>query len=135
MNLEDYQKFCRTTDLFPVSQDDSAISLLEYRTMCLSGEVGELAEKILNMVFAGLALAAKSGKLANKTKKIKRDSHNFITPKFRHDAISELGDMMWYISILCDLLDVSLEHILVYNTAKLSQRKEQDKIRGDGDER
>jgi NTP pyrophosphatase (non-canonical NTP hydrolase) len=120
MNLEDYQKFCRTTDLFPLGEwlktkhFNGLNELIAHRTLCLCGEVGELA---------------------NKVKKLKRDSPHSLTPKFRQSAIGELGDMMWYISILCDLLDVSLEHVLLLNEAKLSQRKEQDKIRGDGDER
>ena len=120
MNLEEYQKFCRTTDLFPLGEwlkikhFNGLNELIAYRTLCLCGEVGELA---------------------NKVKKIRRDSPHFLTPKTRQSMIDELGDMMWYISILCDLLDVSLEYVLKCNAEKLSQRKEQDKIRGEGDDR
>lgn len=135
MNLEEYQKFCRTTDLFPFGPDNSVVRLLEYRSLCLSGEVGELAEKILNLAFAGLALSAKQGALANLAKKIKRDDRNWLTPGMRHDMVSELGDIMWYTSILCDLLDVPLSYVLDKNMEKLSKRKAEDKIKGSGDDR
>ena len=135
MNLKEYQAFCRTTDLFPVSPDDSTVSLLEYRSLCLSGEVGELAAKILNLAFAGLALSAKAGALDNLAKKIKRDDKMWLTPGMRHDMVSELGDIMWYTSILCDLLEVPLSYVLDSNAKKLSKRKSEDKIRGSGDDR
>lgn len=135
MNLKEYQVFCRTTDLVPVSQENSVVSLLAYRALCLSGEVGELADKILNLAFAGLAMTAKAGALANLAKKIKRDDKMWLTPGMRHDMVSELGDMMWYTSILCDLLDVPLSYVLDKNMEKLSKRKAEDKIKGSGDDR
>ena len=135
MNLEQYQKFCRTTDLVPYGPDNGVVSLLAYRSLCVSGEVGELSAKILNLAFAGLALSAAQGGLANLTKKIKRDDQNWLTPGMRHDMVSELGDIMWYTSILCDLLDVPLRHVLDKNVENLSRRKEEDKIKGSGDDR
>ena len=135
MNLEEYQKFCRTTDLFPLGPDNPLIFLIEYRTLGLNGEVGELSEKILDMVLSAFALSSTSDKLANVVKKIRRDSPDFLTPKTRRSMVDELGDMMWYISILCDLLDVSLEYVLHRNAVKLTERKAQNKIRGEGDNR
>lgn len=135
MNLKDYQKFCRTTDLFPLGPDNPLIFLIEYRTLGLNGEVGELSEKILDMVLSAFALSSTSDKLANVVKKIRRDSPDFLTPKTRRSMVDELGDMMWYTSILCDLLDVSLEYVLHRNAVKLAERKAQNKIRGEGDKR
>lgn len=120
MNMSEYQEFCRTTDLFPLDEwmktkyFNGLNELIAYRTLCLCGEAGELA---------------------NKVKKIRRDSPHFLTPAVRHDMVSELGDIMWYMSILCDLLDVSLEYVLKENARKLSKRKMEDKIKGSGDDR
>jgi len=132
MNFDEYQKRCRETDLFPFDRGDSLIPLTEYRTLCLNGEVGELSEKIFNMVLAELALSSKAGKLANKVKKIRRDG---LSKNLRTGIIHELGDIMWYLSILCDLIGVSMKEVAERNIIMLADRKKRDTIKGSGDER
>ena len=132
MNFDEYQKRCRETDLFPFDRGDSLVPLIEYRTLCINGEVGELSEKILDMALAELALEAKTGKLANKVKKIRRDG---LSEKLRDGIIHELGDIMWYHSILCDLIGVSMKEVAERNITMLADRKKRNTIKGSGDNR
>lgn len=131
MSFDEYQAKCRETDLFPPKKEE-IVNLLEYRTLCINGEVGELSEKILDMALAELALESKAGKLANKVKKIRRDG---LSEKLKTGIIHELGDIMWYLSILCDLTGVSMKEVAKRNIIMLADRKKRDAIKGSGDDR
>lgn len=131
MDFDEYQKRCRETDLFPPKKEES-VNLLEYRTLCINGEVGELSEKILDMALAELALESKAGKLANKVKKIRRDG---LSKKLKDGITHELGDIMWYLSILCDLNGVTMKEVAERNITMLADRKKRDVIKGSGDDR
>ena len=48
---------------------------------------------------------------------------------------AELGDVLWYIAQVATELGLSLDEIAEYNIAKLYDRLERGKIRGDGDNR
>jgi len=113
VDFKEYSKRCRETDLFPPEEGSLVMDLVEYRTLCLCGEAGELA---------------------NKVKKIRRDDW-MITEENRAGIISELGDIMWYLSILCDILDTDLEEVAELNLIKLGYRMAEHKIRGKGDHR
>lgn len=113
-SFEEYQEFCKTTDLFPKTKYDQEVDLLEYRTLCLCGEVGELA---------------------NKVKKIRRDDNNQITIAMKRAVIHELGDVLWYVSTICTLIDVDMGLVAKENVKMLSKRKEEGKITGSGDDR
>lgn len=47
----------------------------------------------------------------------------------------ELGDVLWYLSQLADVLDLRLEDIAQVNIEKLNKRKEAGTIEGSGDNR
>ena len=47
----------------------------------------------------------------------------------------ELGDVLWYVSVLATYLDISLTDIADDNIAKLKSRKERGTLHGNGDDR
>ena len=47
----------------------------------------------------------------------------------------ELGDVLWYLAILADDLEVDLEDVAKWNVDKLQRRMKSNKIKGDGDNR
>lgn len=79
--------------------------------------------------YCTLGLTSEAGEVAGKVKKWMRDGAP-LTPLY-----GELGDVLWYISQLCNELGWSLEDVLKHNVQKLSDRKERNVIRGDGDDR
>lgn len=96
MNFEDYQSKASETALYP-----KRLSNLEYPTLGLAGEAGEVA---------------------NIVKKIQRDFDGQITGEIRAKLKDELGDVLWYISACADELNLTLQEIAEFNVEKLAAR-------------
>ena len=109
MNFNDYQTKSRKTAKYP-SIGDAVI----YPTLGLVNEAGEVAGKI---------------------KKVFRDKEGQINEETREALKAELGDVLWYLAQIATELDLSLDEIAESNIAKLYDRLERGKIKGDGDNR
>ncbi len=88
-----------------------------------------------NLVYPVLGLAGETGEVAEKTKKLIRDSAGIITDEFKTAMKKELGDILWYIAAVSSELGISMEDVATTNIEKLSSRKERNKLRGNGDDR
>ncbi len=93
------------------------------------------------VIYPTLGLTGEAGEVANKIKKLIRDE-DWLTRKYpslppeKWEAISEeLGDVLWYLSALASDLNMSLDTIARVNINKLKDRKERGKIKGEGDGR
>lgn len=53
----------------------------------------------------------------------------------RDKLIGEIGDVLWYIAMIADELEISLEDVARKNIAKLKDRKARNVITGSGDDR
>jgi len=111
MKLNEYQNFCRETAFFTESDD---IPTLAYLSIALSGEVGELC---------------------NWVKKVYRDTDGVVLSEEHKRMKGELGDILWYVSVLSAKLGFTLEEIAEYNKEKIKKRIENGTERGSGDER
>jgi len=109
MNFNEYQKKAQKTAIYP-NQGNNLI----YPVLGLCGEAGEVAEKIKKMI---------------------RDDEGKLTEKRRTLLISEISDVLWYLSAMATELGVSLDEVAEYNLKKLKDREERNKLQGDGDER
>ena len=109
MTFEEYQKLSRKTAIYP-DKDNNFV----YPTLGLTGEAGEVAEKI---------------------KKVLRDNNGVIDDLRRQEIKKELGDVLWYLSQITTELDLSLDDVAVFNIEKLNSRQERNKISGEGDNR
>ena len=108
MDLIKYGEFAKTTKQYPTNLN------IVYPTIGLSGEVGEVCEKI---------------------KKVYRDKDGIFTSDTVDDIIKELGDCMWYIHAIADDLDRSIDDACKSNYEKLTSRLERNAIKGNGDNR
>lgn len=109
MELNEYQDTAITTATF----DDT--KALEYLALGLAGEAGEVA---------------------NKLKKVVRGDEKYQDIKYLQEVVrSELGDVMWYIAVMCDRLDISLESVAQDNIKKITRRFNEGTTKGDGDNR
>lgn len=108
MNLNEYMNKAREFAVFPL--DNSG---LDYLASSLPEEVGE---------FSGiLAKAVRKGQGRN------------LTPEQRANALSELGDVLWNVSVAAYVLGSSLEAVGHYNLNKLEERKRTNTIEGSGE--
>jgi len=87
------------------------------------------------VIYPTLGLANEAGEVAGKIKKIFRDKGGVIGEAEREALKSELGDVLWYIAQVCTELDLSFAEVAEANIAKLLDRLERGKIKGDGDNR
>ncbi|HMR72647.1 MAG TPA: nucleoside triphosphate pyrophosphohydrolase family protein [Candidatus Saccharibacteria bacterium] len=110
MTLNDYQTQARTT--FTIEND--LTRQVTYLALGLNGEAGEVAEKI---------------------KKILRDTDVDFKKLNLDDIKKELGDVLWYVSTLSNILGLELEDVAKTNLEKLSSRKERGALQGSGDNR
>ena len=106
MNFNEYQKLARSTAVYPEEHK------VVYPALGLCGEAGEVADKIKKTIRGDSSLVEVTGSIAD-----------------------ELGDVLWYLAILADDLEVDLEDIVRNNIDKLQRRMKSNKIKGDGDNR
>ncbi|MCA9423661.1 MAG: nucleoside triphosphate pyrophosphohydrolase family protein [Candidatus Omnitrophica bacterium] len=104
MNFDEYQNRAKSFAMYPDEVE------LAYLTLGLSGEAGEIA---------------------NKVKKVFRDGREIS----REDMKSELGDVLWYVANLAKAYDLPLSEIAESNIDKLQSRADRGKIQGEGDNR
>ena len=108
-----------TAGAYQIGACDTAIfpkeKALEYLTLGLTGEAGEIANKVKKFIRDG---ASKEEYIAK-----------------RVEIGYEIGDVMWYCAVLAEELDMNLGHIMEKNLEKLADRKKRGKISGSGDNR
>jgi len=107
MNLNDYQEQANDMAIYPGS------ARLTYPALGLTGEAGEVADKV---------------------KKLIRDNRK-LTTKERVEIAKEVGDVLWYVAALARDLGVDMETIARLNLEKLRDRAQRGVIGGSGDDR
>src|ERR1700754_3636169 len=80
-----------------------------------------------------LGLVGETGEIAEKAKKIVRDHDSDFSQWNVEDLKKELGDSLWYIAVIADYFDVTLEEVAQLNIAKLADRQRRGVIGGSGD--
>lgn len=87
------------------------------------------------LYYVAIGLMGETGELANKIKKIIRDDKGRLTDERKEAIKHELGDIMWYIAMVCTELGLDLDDVMKSNNEMLASRRKRDKIHGDGDNR
>lgn len=120
MEMNEYQRFTRTTALY---QDTCRIprERLIYCLLGLSGEVGEMAEKVKKI----WRTDGPSGLDALLT--VNKEQHTEI--------VKELGDVLWYLARFADEIGMNFADVAQANMAKLQDRKNRGVLHADGDNR
>jgi NTP pyrophosphatase (non-canonical NTP hydrolase) len=108
LTLATYAEQAATTAVYPEDRG------LEYVTLGLLGEAGEIA---------------------NKVKKVIRDSDGMLTDERREALLDEVGDVLWYWAMLVRELGGEPGTVAAANLKKLASRAERGRIQGDGDRR
>ena len=75
-----------------------------------------------NLEYPTLGLAGEAGEVANIVKKIQRDHDGILNDEIRAKLKDELGDVLWSISACAAELGPTLAEIAAYNVTKLATR-------------
>lgn len=110
MDLDEYQDQAEETAIFP-------------------DELPEFVE--VGQVYTVLGQAGESGEIEEKLKKAIREDD----PEYIEEMRAEVGDVLWYLSQVCEEFDWSLEEIAQDNLDKLQDRQERGQLTGKGDDR
>lgn len=108
MTLNDYQNKALETAIYPEE------AKVVYPTLGLTGEAGEVADKV---------------------KKIIRDNNSQLSDEKKLEIAKEIGDVLWYCATLSHDLGFTLEEIAQMNYDKLHSRQLRGKLHGSGDNR
>ncbi len=109
MELSEYQRRSRVTAVYPDAGNN-----LVYPTLGLSGEAGEVAEKVKKMI---------------------RDDAGVLGDERRAAIAKELGDVLWYVAQVATEAGLDLDEVAAANLAKLLSRQERGVLQGSGDDR
>jgi NTP pyrophosphatase (non-canonical NTP hydrolase) len=83
-----------------------------------------------------LGLTGEAGEIANKVKKFIRDGATQDEYEAKKIEIAyEIGDVMWYCAVLAKEMEMDLGHIMENNLQKLADRKKRGTLSGSGDNR
>jgi len=115
------------------------VNLNEYQNQAITTELMKRADTLTAndpaFVAKVLGLVGEAGEVAEKYKKIIRDKDGVISDKDKQEIAKELGDVLWYISVMAHYLGITLEEIAHMNLDKLFARRERGTSRGSGDNR
>lgn len=113
-----------------------AISTAIYPVLLTEGEGWEnVGQESLGFVYPTLGLCGEAGEVAEKVKKIVRDSEGRVTEESRAAIAKELGDVLWYVAALCKEFGLNMGDVAQANLDKLAARKERGTLGGSGDNR
>lgn len=84
-----------------------------------------------NIYYMTLGLTGEAGEVANKVKKVMRDGKALDLD----DIKKEIGDVLWYVAGLCTVTGIPLEEVAKANLEKLADRQKRGVIGGSGDNR
>ena len=87
------------------------------------------------LAYYALGLTGEAGELADKVKKIYRDRGGFVNDSDRDAIVDEAGDVLWYLTRLCEEVGVSLSTMARRNIVKLEGRLARGTTQGSGDKR
>lgn len=88
-----------------------------------------------SVIYPTLGLVGEAGEVAEKVKKILRDSYGVFTEEKVEEIRKELGDVLWYIALIAYDLNIPMNDIAECNINKLQSRSERGKLSGSGDNR
>ena len=108
MDMNEYQQQAMSIAPYPATQR------IIYPTLGLTGEAGEVADKV---------------------KKTMRDNGGLFDNHRKTEIAKEIGDVLWNCAALARDLGYDLDVIAHINIAKLSSRVERGVIGGEGDNR
>lgn len=128
MNFNEYQRRAVGKKFYHKSIDNFI------RTLEIPKEENrEKLKDLLGLLYNVIGLSGEVGEVCEKVKKSIRDNDCEISDV---EALSkELGDVQWYVAAAADELCIPLDSIASDNLAKLESRERRNKLGGSGDER
>lgn len=104
------------------------MNFTQYQTEAMSFRL-----RTSDYTYVMLNLGAEAGEVLSLEAKMIRDGGN--VEEYRRKLKKELGDVLWHIAAIAADNHMSLEDVATANIEKLTSRKANNTIKGNGDER
>ena len=104
----------------------------EYQDKALSSAI---YKKEHSIIYPTLGISGESGEIAEKIKKVLRDKDSVFSDETKLEIAKEIGDVLWYCNALSRDLGFTLEQVMQMNIDKLESRVQRNLISGNGDNR
>ena len=108
---------------------------MDFETYSKNAYMHMFAQEGMEHVIFPMGLCGEAGEVAEKFKKMHRDTDGGITEEFKESVKKELGDVLWYINAIAKNLGIPLEEVAQENLDKISSRAARNVQRGSGDDR
>lgn len=120
-----YQEAVKATAIYRKGIDDLLNSSYSRETL----------DAWLGVAYCAGKLNGEAGEVAEEIFKALRDDRALISSARQDKIFKELGDVCWYVAMLCNELGFNLEDVMSANLEKLLDRQERDKLQGSGSDR
>jgi len=92
-------------------------------------------DELLDVLHMALGISGESGEVSEKLKKIIRDNNGDLSRLDLESLKKELGDVLWHLAVMAELLSISFDEIATLNIEKLASRKKRGVLKGSGSDR
>ena len=106
----------------------------EYQERALATAINTYEPLMAKTIWA-MGVAGEAGEVVEKWKKIVAYKNGVVSREELEGLAKELGDVVWYIAVFADALDLSLEDVMARNVEKLKSRQARGTLKGKGDNR
>lgn len=122
-----YQRAATKTAIYPGQGTPLGLA---YCALKLNGEAGELAEHVGKAMRDDGLVPVGEGTLS-----LMAHLDGKLTSARMALVVKEVGDVLWYLSAICNEIGCTLEDAAAINLRKLKDRSDRDALQGSGDER
>jgi NTP pyrophosphatase (non-canonical NTP hydrolase) len=109
------------------------MEFLSYQNQAKRTAIYPSSKSIIGLMYVTLGLTGEAGEIANDVKKTVRDDAGVLSETRQQQIINELGDVLWYMAMMCYELDTTLETIAIRNLAKLRKRQHENTLHDSGE--
>jgi NTP pyrophosphatase (non-canonical NTP hydrolase) len=94
-----------------------------------------VGDQTATLLYGACGLAGETGEVCDKIKKIVRDDAGVVSPEKLEALKLELGDCLWYLARIAQILGLPLARVADANLMKLLDRHQRNTLQGSGDNR
>lgn len=131
LRVQDYHDAQESTALYMDKFEELMTIAIEHETTDDVEYAYSNLEDRYALAYATLGLTGEAGEVANKIKKYLRGD-TLLHPD---SIVDELGDVFWYLFDICGTLHIDPAKVMRRNAEKLADRKARGVIKGEGDKR
>ena len=134
MTLPLISSITKTEQSVLLYKEGVSMTFNEYQEKALSTAILN-RDPLMNKTIWAMGISGEAGEVLEKWKKIVAYKDGKVSTEDKEQIKKELGDVVWYVSMLAHSLELSLDDVMMLNVAKLSSRKTRGVQMGEGDNR